>query len=721
MAEAKLQIKKRRVKVPTVLQMEAVECGAASLAMVLASYGSYIPLEEIRLACGVSRDGSKASNIVKAARGYGLEAKGYRLGIKKVKDVRLPAIIHWNFNHFMVLEGYDQTGFYLCDPASGPRKVGYDEFSRSYTGITLVFNPSAVFVKRGQKPDLAGALLRRARGSEKALAFIGLTGLALVIPGLIIPTFSKIFIDQILVAGNKGWLTALLVAMAGTAIVQGVVTWLQNYCLLKLQTKLALTWSAKFFWHVLRLPAEFFTQRHPADISSRVTVNDTLASIVSGQFTQIFLSIILAVFYFILMLQYSVALTFLTLLSVLVNVVYLKLSSRFRNDANKKMIKEATKLGTVTMTGLQSIETLKATASEPDFFARWSGTQVGAVTTYQKVASISEWVSSIPQFASIFTNNIVLLVAGFMIMRGDLTAGSLVAFQSLAASFTTPVDTLMEFAGNIQTMEGDLNRVDDVLNYRQDSGISDGPYDGRIDKLEGFVELKDVSFGYSRLEPPLIENFNLKLSPGSRVALVGASGSGKSTVAKLVTGLYQPWTGEILFDGKRQEEVPGAIRHNSIAVVDQDINVFSGTVRDNLTMWDSSIPEYDIIQAAKDACIHDDITSRPGGYESAMNEDGSNFSGGQRQRLEIARSLVSNPSILIMDEAMSALDALTEKKIDDNIRKRGCTCLIVAHRLSTIRDCDEIIVMEKGKIVERGTHDELVSKNRHYARLIQAG
>lgn len=714
----------KRAKVPTVLQMEAVECGAAALAMILAYYGKYVPLEEMRTACGVSRDGSKASNILKAARNYGLEAKGYRKEPESLKTMKFPVIIHWNFNHFLVLEGFDRGYAYLNDPVSGPRSVPEEEFDQSFTGIVMAFEVGPDFEKNGGKPSIAIALKKRLKGSEKALAYVFLVGLALVIPGLVIPVFSKIFVDDILLGGKENWLGPLLLGMALTAVLRGVLTRLQQYYLLRLETKIALSTSAQFLWHVLCLPVEFFTQRYTGDISMRVQSNDRVARLLSGELATNALNFVMIIFYFALMVQYSLLLALAGVLAAAANILYLKYVSRRRVDLNNKLLQDQGKLSGASMSGLQIIETLKATGSESDFFAKWSGYQAKTLNAEQEMGFSTQCLSAIPAFLSTLTNAVVLVLGGFLIFRGELTIGMLVAFQSLMTSFLEPVNGLVSLGSELQEMEGDMNRLDDVLQYPVDpqtkEDFTDGGSKEYYQKLEGYLELRDLTFGYSRLEPPLIENFSLKLTPGARVALVGGSGSGKSTVAKLVSGIYRPWSGEILFDGKPWESIPRAAINNSLGLVDQDIFLFQGTIRDNLTMWDNTVSEFDIIRAAKDACIHDDITSKAGGYDQLLNEGGSNFSGGQRQRLEIARALTGNPAILVLDEATSALDPLTEKLVDEGIRRRGCTCLIVAHRLSTIRDCDEIVVLERGKIVQRGTHDQLKDIDGHYAELIKA-
>ncbi|WP_366924874.1 NHLP family bacteriocin export ABC transporter peptidase/permease/ATPase subunit [Metallumcola ferriviriculae] len=704
--------------------MEAVECGAASLAMILGYFGKYIPLEELRTDCGVSRDGSKASNILKAARKYDLEAKGYRKEPESLKEIPMPMVVHWNFSHFLVLEGFHQGKVFLNDPASGRRVVTEEEFSQSFTGVALVFIPLPQFQKDEKKPSLISALKKRLHGSETALIYIVLLGLALVIPGLAIPVFARVFIDDILLGGRDFWLAPLLLGMGITAVLRGILTWLQQYYLLRLETKIALTTSGQFLWHILRLPTEFFSQRSSGEITSRMQSNDRVAKILSGQLATTALNFVMIFFYFTLMLQYNVILALVGLVIALINVLYLKLVSAKRVDQNRKLLKDRGKLGGTGMSGLQIIETLKATGSESDFFAKWSGYQAKALNSEQELGVSSQFLSVFPTFLTGINNTIVLALGGFLILEGQMTIGMLVAFQSLMASFMSPVTGIVGLGAELQEMEGEMNRLDDVLKYPLDQEAGGEreettPYAGQ--KLEGYIELSQITFGYSSLEPPLIEDFTLSLRPGSRVALVGGSGSGKSTVAKIIAGIYRPWSGKILFDGQPRTSFLRVAISNSLAMVDQDINMFQGTVRDNITLWDETISEFQMIRAAKDSCIHDDITSRSGGYDHSVEEGGKNFSGGQRQRLEIARALAQNPTIIIMDEATSALDPVTEKIVDENIRRRGCTCIIVAHRLSTIRDCDEIIVLEKGKIVERGTHEELNNRAGIYANLIQTG
>lgn len=720
---SKSETTQKRVKTPTILQMEAVECGAAALAIVMGYYGKIVPLEELREACGVSRDGSKASNVVKAARNYGFTAKGFRREPADLREMKLPVIVFWNFNHFLVVEGFGKGRVYLNDPGTGPRTVSDEEFDQAFTGVVLAIEPGPDFKPGGRRRGILAGLKTRVPITEPALAYLILAGLALVIPGLVLPAFTKVFVDEYLIKQMDSWVKPLLVGMAVTMFIHGILVWLQQYYLTRFHTKLALSTSSKFFWHVLRLPVSFYSQRSAGDISGRVNINNRVAELLTGDFATTLLSVIMVVFYAVLMFSYDVVLTLVGILIAALNVMFLRAVSRKRSDLNQRLANDAGKLVGTSMNGLQLMETLKASGMESDFFTKWSGYQAKLLNSQQEMGAVGVMLIAVPPLLTSLNTVVLLSLGGMRVMDGYLTIGTLVAFQSLMASFMGPINQLVSMGAKIQAMAGDMNRLDDVLAHRLDPQVAAGMASEASPpaaRLEGYLELRNLTFGYSRLEPPLIENFNLTLRPGARVALVGTSGCGKSTISKLVMGLYEPWEGEILFDGKPRETYPRQTLINSLSIVSQEIALFEGSLRDNITMWDNTVAEDQYLRAAKDACIHDVLASRPGGYDSQVHEGGGNFSGGQRQRIEIARALAINPRILVLDEATSALDPITEMQLDDNLRRRGCTCLIVAHRLSTIRDCDEIIVLHKGKVVQRGTHEEMSQVDGLYATLMHS-
>ncbi|GJD18304.1 ABC transporter related [Rivularia sp. IAM M-261] len=712
-------------RTPTLLQMEAVECGAASLGMILGYYGRIVPLAELRTACGISRDGSKASNIINAAKSYDLQAKGFKIDLEGLRQVACPYIVFWNFNHFLVVEGFSKKQVFLNDPATGRRAVSIEEFSAAFTGVVLVFEKSQVFKKGGHKPSLFLALYSRVQGSFVPLLYCVLAGFFLVLPGLAMPTFSQFFVDQVLINKREEWIRPLIFGMLFTALISGLLTRLQLQLLRRLKIKLAMGMSSKFIWHLLHLPVSFYDQRFAGEISSRIQLNDRLASLLSGKLATTVISAVMVIFYGVVMWQYDRVLTLIGVAFVVVNLVALQWVSTLRVDTNVRLMQEQGKVSGVAIAGLQSMETLKASGLESDFFNRWAGYYAKSINVQQDMDSLNQGLGTLPAFLTGIASMLLLCVGGLRVMNGALSIGQLVAFQALMQQFMQPVNQLVSLGGDLQELEGNLNRLDDVLgnaiedkrergNGERKSLILDNP------KLEGYLELRNITFGYSKTAPALIENFSLSLKPGQRVALVGGSGSGKSTIAKLVAGLYQPWSGEIYLDGKPKNKIQPQVLANSIATIEQEIMLFGGSVRDNLTLWDSTIPDSNLVQACRDAAVHDIVQSLPGGYNADLLEGATNLSGGQRQRLEIARALVNNPSILLMDEATSALDTETEKIIDQNLRLRGCTCLIVAHRLSTIRDCDEIIVLHRGKVVQRGTHDDLSKVEGYYLELIKS-
>lgn len=707
-------------KTPTIYQMEATECGAASLSMVFAYFGKYFLLEKMRIETGVSRDGCNAGNIMRAAKKYGFECHGYRKEPEDLKKLTPPCIIHWNFNHFVVFEGFKGKYAYINDPAMGRRKLTMEELDDSFTGIVLTFKPTPSFQKEKKPKTLVQFVKSRLQGQYGVLGKLLFTGLLLVFPGLLLPVLSQVFMDDVLVAGNTDWFGKLILFMAAAILLQVLLTLYRDAVLVRLQKKMVLLSARSFLSCLFRLPISFFDQRYVGDLAGRVSNNARVSDFLAGDLAETVLNIFVAVFYLILLLVYSPLLTAIALGSVIINIIVMKVTSGQISSTSVKLQQDSGKLAGAVCAGLSITSTLKASGAETEYTGRILGYHAKTIELEQNLSRLQTILNAIPDAVKMLADVLLLLVGGSLVINGKMTIGMLVAFTGLFGSFSEPIDKLVGFAKNIQTTKADINRVEDILKYtadeKFDATISKRPMST---KLEGSVEMQNIAFGYSRLKPPIVSNFNVKIPCGSSVAFVGASGCGKSTVSKVVSGLYTPWEGELLFDGVPSKEIPNEVISASVSTVSQNITLFSGTVRDNLTMWNSNISESDMIAAAKDACIHDVISQKPGGYDYHLSEGASNLSGGQRQRLEIARALATNPTILVMDEATSALDPVIEKQIVDNIKRRGCTCVIVAHRLSAIRDCDEILVLEKGKIAQRGTHEELAAVDGHYRNFIQ--
>jgi ATP-binding cassette, subfamily C, bacterial len=701
--------------------MEAVECGAAALGIILAYYGRHVPLAELRRECGVSRDGSNAANILTAARRYGLTAIGYTMEVEALEVLPCPVMIFWHFDHFLVVEGFRRGRVYLNDPASGPRSVSREEFGQSFTGVVLVMEPGPDFIPSGRPPSVLHALRTRLRGASAALAYCVLAGFFLVVPGLAVPVLTQVFVDQLLIAGLHDWLRPLLLGLLLTAIGRGALLHLQLQALRRLRLKLAAVLSSQFLWHLLHLPSSFYAQRYAGEISQRLPLNDQVADVLSGRLATTVIEGLMMLAYAGLMLQYDVGLTGIALGGALVQVVALQWMARRRVDTTMRVLQETGKLGGLAMAGLRNIETLKAGAVESDFFARWAGYYTRASNAQQRLHVTNQMLGALPTCVNAMATMLVLVLGGLRVIEGHLSLGMLVAFQSLMQSFLMPVTNLIGFGSTLQDLQGALYRLDDVLHHPALPARAPTPDPATRPTAgwHGRVQVRNVTFGYSRVNPPTLDNISFTVQPGQRVALVGASGSGKSTLARLVCGLYEPWQGEILFDGVPRAQLPPQVLSQAVAMVDQDIVLFAGSVRENLTLWDNTVPDARLIRACKDAALHEAILALPGGYDGALLEGAANLSGGQRQRLELARALVHDPVLLVLDEATSALDTVTEYQIMERLRQRGCACLIVAHRLSTLRDCDEILVLEQGKVVQRGTHTTLLRQDGVYARLLR--
>lgn len=710
-------------KVPVIMQMEALECGAACLAMVMAYYEKWVPLEQVRVDCGVSRDGSNAKNVLVAARSYGFVANGYRFEPNDFKKKgQFPCIIHWNFNHFVVLNGFKKDKAILNDPARGTYAVSMEEFDKAFTGICLMIEPGENFVPDGKPKSVWKFAASRLKGTGTAIAFVVLSSLITVLIDIIRPGFSRVFMDRLLTGQNPDWFYPFLTGLTVISLIQIFVSAVQTVYSNKLNGKMAVVGNMTFLWKVLHMPMEFFSQRMAGDIQNRQNSNAVIAGSLINTFAPLALNFIMMMFYLVVMIRYSWLLTLVGVSSIVVNMLLSRIISAKRVNLSRVQMRDSAKLNSATVAGIEMIETIKSSGAENGYFEKWAGYQASVNTQSVKFTKANLYLTMLPTLVSTLTGTAVLMLGVYFAMKGSFTVGMIMAFQGFLSSFSAPASSLISAGQSVMEMRTAMERIEDVMQYP-----SDVCYENQSEavdetvsyaKLKGNIELRNVTFGYSRLAEPLIRDFNMTLRPGERVAFVGASGCGKSTISKLISGLYQPWSGEILFDGKPISQIDRSVFTGSLAVVDQDVILFEDSIANNIKMWDDSIEDFEMILAARDAQIHEDIMQRDGGYRYKLSEGGKDLSGGQRQRMEIARVLAQDPTIIIMDEATSALDAKTEYEVVNAIRDRGITCIVVAHRLSTIRDCDEIIVMEQGRVVERGTHDELYAKCGKYTELI---
>lgn len=716
-------LKYRRAKTPTVIQMEAVECGVASLSIVLGYYNRYVPLEQLRIECGVSRDGSNAFNLIKAAKKFGLEGTGFKMNAEELLDIEYPAILFWEFNHFVVLEGFGKNIVYLNDPATGPRTLNYEDFIKSYAGAVLTFTKTEEFKKGGKPPSLIVMLYDRLKSSANPLTFLLLTGLCLLIPGFALPAFLMVLLNTFFSISIIPWKAEFLAAVLLTAFFAGALTWTQKYFLNRLNSKLSIWFSSAFLWHLLRLPISFYTQRYTGEISYRMSLNNTVAQTLTGSITSTVIDLLLIFFYAIVMFFYDVVIASIALFAAIINLCVMLMIFRARSNAYARLQQDITRSMTESIGGLQYIESIKAKGSESDFFSKWAGYYAKSLNSRQEIGKKDVILSTVPVFFQLLATTALLGIGSLRIIEGSISVAMLMAMQLLMINFLQPINRFVGYSQLIQNTKIDIERLNDVMKNAEDKIYLQRSMHTKkedLHKLEGCLEFRNVSFRYSPLAPLLINNLSFIIKPGHRLALVGPTGCGKSTIAKLAAGLFHPESGVILYDGHPIEEISSELFRNSIATVDQEFFLFAESIRDNLTLWNYKVPEEMILAATHDACIHDEILLRAGGYDSLLFEGGANLSGGQRQRLEIARALLYNPSLLILDEATSALDSKTEKIVSDKIRQRGCSVLMIAHRLSTIQDCDEIIVLDKGIPIQRGTHNELKVISGVYQTLVNS-
>ncbi len=716
--KVKQPITKGVAKVPVIMQLEMLECGAACLAMIMGYYEKWITLEQARVDCGVSRDGSSARNVVQAARSYGMNVKAYKLEPEALlEEGPFPCIIHWGFNHFVVLDGFKDKKAVLNDPARGRVIVPWEEFDREFTGICLTFEPGENFKPEGNKKSVWTYIKERMTGTGQAVVFVVMTTTIIALLGVIQPVFSRIFLDQLLSGKNSDWLWPFIMALSIFSGIIILMTWIKAIYSLKIQGKMAAVGSSSYLWKILRLPMQFFEQRLPGDLAERQSTNASIAGTLVNTFGPLAINTAMMVFYLIVMLRYNVFLTLIGVSAIFINMFVSAIVTEKRINIQRVQLRDQSKLTSAMLAGINMIETIKASGAEKGYFKRASGYQASVNAQTVKYTRLNQWLGMIPTICTSLANIIVLGYGVLLVMNGRFTLGMVMSFQGFLSSFTTPASSLISAGQSMQEMITQMERVDDVMSYRDDHWFEEGRKVEKQEKLSGHIKMTDVTFGYSSLAEPLIENFSMEIKPGQKIAFVGRSGCGKSTITKLLSGLYTQWSGKIEFDGKTIDEIDRDVFVGSLSVVDQEIVLFDDTVAENIRMWDATIEDFEVIRAAQDAQIYDDVM-KAGGFQKKILEGGRNMSGGQRQRIEIARALVQDPTICILDEATSALDAKTEQDVVKAITDRGITCIVVAHRLSTIRDCDEIIVLENGKVVERGNHEELMALNGSYSKLV---
>ena len=709
------------VRVPVIMQMEVLECGAASLTMIMHYYRKFIPLEQARVDTGVSQDGVNARNLMTAARSYGMQCNAWRLEPEALlEEGPFPCIIHWGFNHYVVLCGFKGKRAVLNDPARGRVTVEWEEFDREFTGICLAFEPGEGFQPEGKPKSVFAYAKERLRGTGTAVAFVALTTAISSLIGIISPAFSRVFLDRLLSRQNPEWLTPFILLFSLMIVISIVASWISAIYSLRIQGKMAAVGSSSYLWKVLRLPMQFFSQRLPADISDRQATNASIAGTLVNTFAPLVLNTAMMIFYLVVMIHYSWVLSLVGIGAIVLNMAVSQLISRKRVNITRVQQRDSAKLSSATMSGIRMIETIKSSGAENGFFGRWSGYQASVNTQSVRYTRLNLFLGTVPTAISAIANLAVLGLGVMLVLQGHFSVGMVMAFQGFLSAFMSPATALITAGQSLQEMITQMERVDDVMGYPDDPSFDKKEKNADYEKLSGAIELKNVTFGYSRLGRPQITDFSMTVKPGQKIAFVGRTGCGKSTLAKLISGLYQPWSGTITFDGIPLNQIDRDVFTGSVSVIDQDITLFEDTISENIKMWDDAIEDFEVILAARDAGIYDDIVTRDGGFSHKLLDGGRDLSGGQRQRLEIARALSQDPTICIMDEATSALDAQTEHDVIRSISQRGITCIVIAHRLSTIRDCDEIIVLDKGRIVERGTHDELYARGGYYTELVSA-
>jgi len=703
-----------RKRVDFIAQMEATECGAAGLAMILAYHGHHAPLPEVRQACGISRDGASALAIIKAARSYGLEAHGVRLELEQLPLLPLPALLHWDFDHFVVLERMGKAAATLVDPAHGRRRVDLREMGRSFTGAALVFSPTEAMARRARvRPSLA-KYREVFRGNLPGLVQILLATLALEVVGLAFPVANQLLLDRVVVPRQEPWLWGLALGLGSAVVASCVLGLVRGWVVLSLQLELDFALMGRFLGHLLRLPLGFFLQRDPGDLVQRAQSNAELQDLLSTRAVTALLDGFLLLGYAALMIVYNPMLAGLVIaISLMDGAMMAALWDRNRQVLASGLAARGRE-GAAMLEALSGLEATKASGAEGRMLQRWAHRMTERVNHDLERSRLSR-VSGV--FLGLFqgvAGLLVFAVGGREVLANRMTLGTFVAFLTLQGLFTAPMGSLMGAVLQFQSLGTHLRRLDDVLETAVE------PSGGDPGRLKGAIELQDVAYRYAPGGNPVLDGISVRIAPGEKVALVGPTGAGKSTLARLLLGLHLPDQGTVRFDGRDLRRLDLTALRNQVGVVMQETFLFDDTVRANLALHDDGLPRERLQWAARMACVEDVIDNLPQGYDSRVGENGGLLSGGQRQRLSLARALAHDPAILLLDEATSSLDLETEARIHGNLARLGCTRILIAHRMATVRDADRILVLQDGKIVQEGTFRDLQGRPGLFRELLAA-
>jgi NHLM bacteriocin system ABC transporter peptidase/ATP-binding protein len=696
-------------------QMEETECGAASLGMVLAFHGHHAPLSELRQASGVSRSGADARAIARTARKYGLEAQGLRAEVERLGAVPVPAILHWDLEHFVVLERIERQRALIVDPAAGSRSISLEELGRHFTGVLIAFRPTpALRPRKRARPSLAkyGDVVRR---SLPTLALVLLASLGLQAVSLVFPLAAQVLLDAVIVPKQATWLWGFCAALAFAVFARTLLSLARSFVVQALRNVLDQTVTTRFLHHLLDLPLAFFQQRQAGDLVQRVHSNATIQSVLSTQTIATVLDATLLVGYAALMLAFDPRLGATILAFAAVRVVLLVILRERNQLAVASELTAGGREYGALLEALTGLETTKASGAEDRMVQRWSHRMTGRVNASLERRRLSIVASQAMVLLQGLGTALVFLVGGEAVIAQRMTIGTFASFLALQGLFMSPLESLLQTIDQLQYLGNHLERLDDVLTTAPEP--SGGMDPGR---LGGEIELRNVDFGYSSTEPPVLTDISVQIRPGEKIAIVGPSGAGKSTLARLLLGMHLPSRGEISFDGRDLNDLDLAKVRRQMGAVLQDTFLFDDTVRANLSLRDEDTPLERLRAAAELACVDDVIDALPHGYSTRLGDNGSVLSGGQRQRLNLARALALEPAVLLLDEATSALDLETERRVHENLARIGCTRILIAHRLATVRDADRILVLKAGRIVQQGRYEELAARRGLFRSLVEA-